>query len=308
MSVNNTEDLKTLFRIENDDKIYKKFTPLTDAKAGFSVRREYPQNIDFFPLRKANGEPVTVALIKVVCREFEKQQPASKAPVFLSISPYDEYLADHYDYNFEDKNGPTKESVERSRASKKPMGLESSDAYFMDIETGQIFDSKGGKLHGRDVLDLFFDQHCDTVHFWRGLALRWKVSSKDGGVKFLEIVIQFLSWLLKCCCGREFKPKGFSVGIFKPYAWDDMRLLAIEKLNVLGYTASKNAVVTFAVLFLIFYRFFDFGQGSVSSLLSICIVVVSLAFLETLFPWSIFLLINFLINKKRQLLFLKIKI
>lgn len=75
------------------------------------------------------------------------------------------YLLDgnHFDYNFDDPDSPTKESLEISKKSISPAELESYDDYFYDLNK-RCFIEKGKKIEARKMLDDIFALHIKTAH------------------------------------------------------------------------------------------------------------------------------------------------
>ena len=98
----------------------------------FSVRKKYPNNILFKPAKTIDWEDDSIAIMRVSYKY--KDEINWKVPIYLRISKESNYLLEwHSDYNFWDKKSPTRESLEFSNKTKKPVELESSLEYFYDI-------------------------------------------------------------------------------------------------------------------------------------------------------------------------------
>jgi len=184
-----------------------------------------------------------------------------------------------------------------------------------DHKTGKLQGSKGNELTGEKILDKLFQEHCDTVHLFKGLALRWKIGSKNTIVKMCDSLVQIGQWELKVFFGRTFEPKDPFSGTLKLYVKEDMKLLQTESINVFGYKASKNVIVTFCFLILLGYtvayklalssKYMDGITGN--SLTVICLAIFLLWILDHVLPAIGFVFINMVIRLKLKIIFLKFK-
>jgi hypothetical protein len=314
----NADQLKGIFAFEKVPSKYIEYTPLIDRKAGFSVKREYPPTIRYRPPKTEDGKADTVALIYVVYdhpAESRKKRADNKIPIFLNITPHSRYLSNHFDYDFNDDNCPMEDSVQESKSTPKPIALESFDEYVYDHSTNTLRDSKNNILSGVQILDKLFKEHCDTVHLFKGLALRWKMGSRDNVVKLCDLLVQIIKWILKIFFGRTFEPKDAFSGSLKIYLKEDMKLLKTESIDVYGYKASKNVIITFASLILLGYIIaYKFSIKSelvhnmmTNNLLLICFTLVALGLLDHVIPFIFLKIINGLIRLKVKLAFMKLK-
>lgn len=316
--LDNHSQLKDIFGIDRLSNKYIEYTPLIDRKVGFSVKREYPANIRYLSPKTKDGKSDTVALIYVVYNyptESSKETKNNKIPIFLSITPYSRYLSNHFDYDFNDDKCPTEDSVQRSKSTPKPISLESLDEYVYDHGTNVLRDSKNSILSGEQILDKLFQEHCDTVHLFKGLTLRWKIGSQNIIVKICDFLVQIGKWLLKILFGRTFEPKDPFSGSLKIYLKEDMKLLKTEAVDVFGYKASKNVIITFAWLVLIgyfiLYRFPIKSQFihdlTSNNLLTLCFSLAILSLLDHFCPALMLYVINWLLKIKIKILFLRFK-
>ncbi|OGX07029.1 MAG: hypothetical protein A2Z88_08910 [Omnitrophica WOR_2 bacterium GWA2_47_8] len=307
------EKLKNVFGIDNLNDKYFEYTELKDRHLGFSVKRNYPSNIRFVPPITKNGDFDILALIFVVC-ETPIDLKSQKIPLFLSISPYSRYLSTHLDYNFSDESCPTEDSVRKSKPTPKPIALEFSE-YTYDLTSNSLQDSKNKTLTGEEILDSFFKEHCNTVHLFKGLALRWEMGSRNKAVKLCDFSIEILKWILKNLFGRTFESRDAFAGSLTTYLREDMKLLQLESIDIFGYKASKNIIMTFSIIILFSYILahkFSIKSQLASdimdnNLVTICFTFFSIWFLDRLIPYILFKIINLLIRLKVKFVFAKLK-
>lgn len=307
----NAERLKEIFQIDCITDRYIEYTPLKDTQAGFSIIREYPTNIRYYPPRTSEGKPDRVALILVVYRRTKKETSKTEIPVFLSISLYSRYFSNHFDYNFDDTNCPTKKSIKKSKSTPKPIDLESVDEYVYDHQSNTLLTTNRKIASGAQILDTLFRKHCNTVHLLKGLKLRWKLGSKKLSIIIFDSLIQFGKWLLKAPFGRILEPTSTSAGILQPYKMDDMKLVKTESFNLLGYKASKNVTITFSILVVAIYIIAHlFNIKFLLDILSnkitgVCVAFVVFWMLDYPVPYMILLCINSSIHWKVRHLLMK---
>jgi len=315
----NAEQLKIIFEIDRISDKYIEYIPFKDANVGFSVKREYPINIRYTPPKTKDGKPDTVALIFVFYGygvNLAKKEQQNKIPLFLSITTYSRYLSNHFDYDFNEENCPTKDSLQESKSTPKPIGLESLTEYVYDHGTNTLRDSENQKLTGEQILDNLFNEHCNTIHLFKGLALRWKMGSRDRVVKSCDFSVQIGKWILKTFFGRTLEPKDAFSGSLKIYLKEDMKLLKTESIDVYGYKASKNVIITFVSLILIGYiaaykipiKSELLHNMMSNNLVMICFALFSLWLLDHVIPYMSLKIINGLIRLKVKVAFIKFKV
>jgi hypothetical protein len=231
------------------DKLYEEFIPFKDGKVGFSIKRPYPEDIQFRPPRKKDGTPDTLAMIRLLYNPrnlSESELDLTKVPIWIDIGKHSKYQYDHFGFNFEDDNCPTEESLAASQASPHPVALIYTDDFFFDHRAGDFFDKKGKHYSGLQVLQSVFEEHCNTTResrrrLWRSVAR----------VGFLcESLIAFFEYILRVSFRKRFDR---ARNPFTPYKKDDVVLLEAESLQIFGYKTTKNVVVTYAALVLAGY-------------------------------------------------------
>ncbi len=318
MTILNASQLMQLFKIDEIKNRYFDPVVLREDSPGFSIKRNYPTNIRYKPALTKEGKPNDVALLYVVYESNlkEKNKEDKKVPIFIRIIVYSKYKRHSplgYDYN--DKDCPTKESLRLSKKTSKPVELETSDQYVYDLETSTIKDSKNNEISGEKILDTIFQQHCDTVHFFKGFKLRWKLSSKYAIIKILDALILVLSKVLIVCFGRNLTANDVFVGSLTKYDKNDMQRAKPEDIDFQGYKSSKNVIITFCFLvvtaFLICHfvnmKIELFEKIAANSFLTICSAVCAIFFLDGIVPRIILFVINCLIGLKAWLTFRKMK-
>lgn len=170
-----TSDLLEKFDLENEGY----FDPLAlgDRKVAFSVKRPYPENIRYKPAQSRNGKPDNVAAIWLVYthpEESNKQFDPEHVPVRVHVSNFSQYRSNHFDYDYEDpsEDTPTEDSVEKSLATPQPIGLEYPEEFFYDHTRDSFLDEKGSLLSGIEVLNRVYTEHCNTIHWLKGIKLK----------------------------------------------------------------------------------------------------------------------------------------
>jgi hypothetical protein len=313
------EELKAAFKFSPEtEKLYERFTPLINRKAGFSVQRNYPATIRFKPPHRRDCTPDTVAIIHVVYlhpEETKKPIIPSKVPLILFISPHSRYLSKHFDYDFDDEDSPTEESVRLSKSTPRPMELEMVGEYTYNHDTREFQDKRGVALEGITMLNNVFDLHCATIHVLKGFRLRWKLGSRSLALKLLDVDIQLLKLAMRTLLGRSLEPEDSFAGIFVPYKSEDMKLLKTDSISVFGYKASQNVIMTFSFIVLVAYTISYAANNTnryVSGLLSnalllLCSSFMAIWILDKLVPRSLLTVINALVRMRKKVMWMRFK-
>lgn len=140
------------FKLSNE--IYSSFTELIDVKSGFSVQRDYPLDIDFSPAKTKSGKFDEVCLIHVW---IPNDQSDSSNKIYIRISLFSKWISTYPNYNFEDENCPTHESLMRSKEGNRPRSL-AYEGEFIDGDTFQI-NIENEVYFPADFLELIFKEH-----------------------------------------------------------------------------------------------------------------------------------------------------
>ncbi len=316
----NTGELLTTF---GDLAAMEFFDPihLNDTKVGFSVKRHYPSDIRYKPaIGQKSGKPDNVAALWVVYthpEESRKGVSESAVPLRIRITNMSLYRTKHWDYEYDDFDGdcPSKDSVEASEATPKPIELEYPGEYFFDHVRNVFNDRQGRTVSGLEILDRVFQDHCKTVHLLWGLRLRVKLFAQDNFAGLLSVLTTFLVWTLKIFFGRSIEDDDGMAGLFRPYKPEAMKKYDADSLDVLGYKASKQVVVLFCALVII-VSFFRYNSGITgdywsgvgeSEFLSLVHGLFFIWLLDVVVPWLLFWIINGNIWLRTTVLFMKLK-
>lgn len=297
---NSSEDFRNIFNLDKYP-LYEGSVPFPND-IGFSVQRKYPITSKFRPPVKKDGTPDTYALIRIKY-DLEKREN-DQVPISANVFVYGRYISEHFDYDFEKPECPTEESVMTSKRTPHPIGLYFDGDYFYDHKLDKFIDKKGKILEGIDILNAIYDSHIATVDKFRGIILRLKMGSANKGSVFCGFMKEFFKWLLKAICGRTISPSDSSRGSWVGYKQEDLKLLQTERINVFGYNASKNIIITLCVLLIGGYLIFYYTGWTIiwlrniigNTLLSFAFVVLSISILDHMLPKIFFYLVNLMIK------------
>lgn len=296
---------------------YEGVTHLRDATIGFSVQRAYPSDIGYKPPETRNGKPDTVSLIYVTCSNLEaaKGHDLRHIPITVRIVKYSRYISQHFDYNFTDEECPTEESVQRSKISPQPIGLDYIDDFYFEHETGEFIDRDERRYSGIDLLDKVFIDHCNTIHPIKGLKLRAKLKTQFGLVNLLSVLIKRIPWILNKIFGRTLDEENNSSAFLHGYKREHFKKLSTESIDIFGYKASKSVIVLFCILVAVIYaikykyglRFEYFEKIASGKLLAPLHLIILLWILDVVLPNGVFIFLNWLIKARTALKLRKFK-
>ena|GEM_PF-1142976 len=319
--INNIDDLIRLFGFEEENEIYYDIIKLIDGACGFSVKRNYPSNIHYYVPRTKDGTPDVVCLFHIIYN-YPKQncevEDPGKVPIAIRVSLSSKYVEDHLDYNFDDKDCPTEESLNLSKKTRifRPRSLSLEDKYFFDHRSNLLKDHKGQEFNIFDILNLIFNEHIKSskkrkLYFFRDLGKINPIKMIQKSRRALiKKEIEFLKWILSTIWGRTIIAKDEPFTIFKKkYHMDELRRLKTEKISILGCEASKNVIIFFCVLVFLTYLccvIFSFYPKFLrnilkSNFLSIVFVIISIWILDYFIPNLILILLNFLLKQRLKL-------
>ncbi|MBT4482707.1 MAG: hypothetical protein HOC71_03405 [Candidatus Latescibacteria bacterium] len=297
------EELKKTFCLDEHAE-YEEFTPFVRGDIGFSVKRPYPSNIPYKPPITREGKPDTVVLIRVLYNPDKlphDKLDSQRVPLWLDIGKYSKYRYNFFGYNYDDENCPTKESLAASNRLPAPVELVSIGEYFFNHEEETFINYNGNNIAGHDILKQLFDEHCETTHgikrqWWKAIIIIAYLS--ESCIKNSEKLLRFL-----------FR-KGFSKEVvpLRPYRKNELKTLDAKSLDIFGYSASKNVVMTYAVLSFAVYSLIYllklppntfvlgiFGNG----LLLVCFVLITLPLLEYVGPLILLKILNIFIRIRK---------
>ncbi|MGR8999518.1 MAG: hypothetical protein ACU88J_10790, partial [Gammaproteobacteria bacterium] len=295
---------------------YSRITELTDRKVGFSIQRNYPNDILFIPLVSKNGEVDSVALIHVVYSHPSKDSPefnSLKVPLIVRITNHSRYLSNHIDYDFEDPESPTRESIERTKSTPTPLELDYYEEYFYDHHAKTFLAKDHEPLTGEKLLDRVFDAHCSTSHKTKGKGIRRKLWFQDWVVGVLAAIISLFKWLLIYLFGRTVDDSEKYFAYLEGYDRKSFKKLSTESLDVFGYKASRAVIILFCVLISVLYATTYFNcyhppyLESIfkNNFLALTHSLLMLWILDVVIPEVLFQLINLVTKVRTKIAFKK---
>jgi len=306
------EQFIRVFKIPEHSE-YERLTPFNHG-IGFSIQRPYSPTSRFKPPIKKDGSPDTVALIGVV---YEPQDRDLKRPTLIPIrakvSLYSRYIAQNWDYDFNDNDCPTQESVAASKRTPRPVDL--SDHYFYDHNKDQLVDSKGNAVDGLTIIETLYSQHLATVDKFKGLVFRLKIRSIAEVSNICEPLASCFEWLLKLICGRTLEPKEIRKRLSGGYGPEDMKLLKTESIEIFGYKASKNVIGTYCAILLLMFVIFNICGATPrwikvlanNNILSLATSILALAVLDHVLPTILLYLINLMHKLRWRIMLIGVK-
>lgn len=239
-------------------------------------------------------------------------------PIYARIDITSLYLSKNrwMGFKYSDPTCPTKESVEASSISPKPIGLEFCGDIIYSHGEGAFIDSVGDRYTGLELLDLVSGKFFNTVHRWRGIKLRTKLKVRDCIVRLLGFIPRPLTLVLKVCFGRDVVETDRTIGGLLGYPRSALRKAHEDSWNIVGYRAPKNVIILFCaiVVILVAYGYFNRIENGYlkaiasSNLSAIAHGVILLFLLDGLVPELLFRILNGVIKLRWWLSFLKFKV
>jgi hypothetical protein len=310
---NNAKEFLKNFNL-GEGSPYSQPTILTDRKVGFSVQREYPTDIRYSPAKTKKGEDDTVALIHIVYThpsELDGAFDPQKVPIIVRIGVHSLYHSKHFDYDFDDPDCPTEESLRVNKSTRQPIGLNFIGDFFFDHEKEKFVNQTNELLSGNQLLDQIFTEHCNTVHLLKGLRYRFQLKKTKLQISIISHLINLIRWSLKNIFGRTLDESNAIRSSLKGYKKTDLQRNDTESLKIFEYRTSRNLILyyfLFVVLVSIGWWFFGpefeyFRYIFDHSFLIIPHVILPLAFLDLIFPKILFGILNYLIKWRAKVSF-----
>ncbi len=309
---NSAEELITVFNIGSNTP-YERIITLNNRKVGFSVQRKYPLDIRYKPPKLKNGEADTVAIIHVVYEHPEEdnkqKESASRIPITITIGPYARYPTTHFGYDYSDNACPTKESIEKSKLTPKPIMLDYTNEFFYDHNNNQFYDDTGQLVSGLAILDKVYKEHCDTVHLLKGLKFGLKIRSLSLGISTLDILERFLTKTLVCVFGRTLDNSKSSAAYWSGYKKENLKRLSTETLTIFGYSTARRVIILFCLLAVLVFTFCFFAGVKYKYLktvienpfLFLVFSIITIWLLDVVIPVLLFHIIDVIIKIRGKL-------
>lgn len=282
-------------------------TFLTDIKIGFSIQKNYPDNIRYKPAKDESGNPDNIAVIWAVYEERFASKGDRYIPLRFRIALMSKYRTLNFDYDYDDPKCPTKDSVAISFATPRPIDLDLNDSYFYDSEKDCFVNGDYEKVPGVTILVSLFEAHIDSVHLIKGASLRSKIYIEGSITRLLDASINGVIYVLEQCFGRTLDERLERMTYFDGYSSDSLKVTGTDFMEVAGYKASKKVIVIFAVIVAIFCWYTlpvdeDTYLGNLiqSDFLLLVHSLLLLVFLDNVFPKILFHMLNWLIGLRKK--------
>lgn len=314
------EDFVELFQPYIEDQIIPWIG--TDGIVGLSILRDYPDNIKFISATNKLGEKDSVALIKVGYFSVDNEQNAN---LHVSITKASRFLLKgNWDFNFskDNKESPTRESLEISKRSKQPIDLVDNSRYQFNLNSKRIKDlEKHLEVTPNNIVNEIFNLHLKTLGY-SATFFRLKMLVQRKIPDITSSLNEWIKLFLLNFFGRTImKTDDISLGIFKTYSAGDLRALSDEKTKVLGsdFPITNQSARTFAVVVLFiflakYYLDYDFlglvelsNIASNNLLFSATLIGSLVLFFDRIVPYLFLYIINGLIRFNLWLLKKKFK-
>ncbi|WP_353427250.1 hypothetical protein NHB34_08720 [Polynucleobacter sp. MWH-UH19D] len=290
-------------------------TLLTDAKVGFSIQKNYPNDIRYKPAKDKKGNPDNIAVIWAVYENRFELKGDRYIPLRFRIAVMSKYRTKNIDYDYDDPSCPTKDSVAISFSTPKPMDLDLIGSYFYDSEKDCFVDDAYKLVPGVKILVTLFEAHIDSVHLVKGIGLRSKAFVSGFITKLLDVLINSVKFLLEGCFGRTLDESLERMTYFDGYSKNSLKVTGTDFLEIAGYKASKRVIILFAVVVAIFCWMMlpvdeDTYLGNLigSDFLLLVHSLILLVFLDNVFPKALFHLLNWLIRIRKFYINLRLRV
>lgn len=289
-----------------------------NGAVGFSILKNYPKEGLFTPSYSKGNKQDSVAMIKI--GYYSEEVKNGVAPLVVRIHKSSRYLLDgHRDFNFEDKNSPTRESLEISGNSRQPIDLEENTRYELNIEKMAIFDLVLKKyVKPKLVVKFIYELHLKTLF---DLGFRLKIFLQKISINSIPRAVDLLADINFNWFGKKIRDtKDFSVGIFKVFNHNDLIDLSTEKIRVFNSdfpitNQTARAYVFFFLFVFLIKKYFNkdiFGLFSLfetqSTFFLAILVATSIYIFDQGFPHLILFTQNCLIRLKLRVIQSRIKI
>ena len=225
--------------------------PLSDRRAAFSIKRQYPNNIRYKPPIRPNGNPDNVAVIWVIYNHPDEsggRVENNRVPVSARVANISLFRQKYFDYDFNNPDSPTEEALGKSKATPMPVDLNYEGDFFYDHNQDIFVNESGSVISGIELLNKVFSDHCSTVHWRRGFSLRFKLFAQSKSAGLIPLIVTFLKSILKNAFGRTLEEDDATALFSDGYKKNDFKKLSENSLNVFGYKASKQVIFLFCVI------------------------------------------------------------
>lgn len=329
----NSQNLFNKFNIPQDYYIRNWIWQDREDSFGFSLIKEYPTNIRYFkPAITKSGSIDSVVLIKIAVfpRMIEKD---NLYVMNLSVDTTSKYRLEkenelQLDFNYEDDNCPTKESLEASANSRQPISLSDKTKYRFNYIDNTFYDCERNiSVSGIEIVNYIFQKHLETINNTRGLLLRIKSKVKMLVSTGLFHTAKGLSVAIFPLTGRKIENKYYNMPIVSfyyatnPKEYEDNfgtpnHLLNLDGLLKITPLAALISSFTIISLFIIGFYFGKnplnlvsfFKEYKDSEIFSVSLIILVVLFWNRILPFILLRLLNSIISLQQWVDSLKFRI
>jgi len=285
-----------------DSKSYTPPIKFNDNTIGYSVKRNYPPNIYFKPPYTKDGKHTVVCLIRIMA-------PTKKDPKYINIDigPYDEYLQNHYEYNFDLPMCPTEESLKISRKSAYPLNQFITDIVF-DSENNQLI-YRGNSITGAKLVENLFIKHTNKRE-------RYKFEATKNidliNIYINDFLITDIEKFLKLRYGNKLKESEDTSAEISGYSKNDLTEDPDQLMDILhtGLKMPRSFILSYTFFLLLIFTvsyFFNihiiyFKTIFLNAILGTCFIIVTANIIYS-GRWLFLTLLNLLINIRSKIRF-----
>ena len=245
------DSFKKLFSIPNSD--YSSVVNLTDA-FGFSVRRNYPNTLDYQPIIDNNGNVDNVAVIWVVIDNINTENfivPIKIRICKVSLSKIENPFQDI-------------DALDDSNQKYIPVDLIFKNEFFINLNHNIITTNKKNDpidFNGKQCLDYVFNQHCLTAHKFYSIEIKTKKFLVDFVIRLIDFFQFLILLIIKYIIGVEVQ---FTSSVFGPIKPNDplvknpfsninlnIELIPRNKEKIFGFEFDKHTICIFAFFVII---------------------------------------------------------
>lgn len=308
--ISSAEDL--FQRLNLDESKYYGFTPLRDAKSGFSVKRKYDKGVRFRPQKNSKGVVTEFCCIWIAVIESEADTSRLQK-LFIKVAIYNEM-------------GIVESQLDTSEPRRAtlfdPIEFKSHDEYVYDPEFDS-FSKNGKSVTGNELFDELYEKHVRPTKPIRGFKLRSCLWLHRSIYEFLNILIGFMLVSLRFFSGR-FLEKSYADEMSKFYAAihgdyvemfskDDIKVVKSEEIKAFNYHTTKPVLITGSILMIGVIALANLTpisevQIKGESALWVIIPVIVFWSIDTILPLCVLAIVNIAIYAKIKVSFKKIKI
>lgn len=256
------------FKIENTD--FYDLIEFRPGEVGFSVKRKYK-----------DSEAISLLKVGILKGSESNKKPLYVGATFGTLNANKDAVALR---------------IGRKKTWKEPIDLESKDDYYYDVAKNKLF--KNDKpIEGIALLKDFYKVHLASRKTLKGLVIRLRLDFWQLLARLFMFISKTLGLLLRFVSGTQFSYDPFLAGFEDSESLSgrqkpEPEIKESSKIDFLGYSASKWAVLFYCILHLSVYAVFIFANLRIeiitvlikNNFLTVAYVIVSLWLIESAFP------------------------